>query len=211
MSQQRHVMTSGGPGAKPSTRQRIVAAARQHFFAHGFRGVTMDDLAGQLGMSKKTLYANFASKTALLEAVLLAKFSEVDSDLTAVATESRSDFAAGLQALLACLQRHTGEIQPPFVRDLGRDAPEMFRIIEHRRHELIARHVGELLTEGQRQGLIRKGLSAELILEILLGTVQSVMTPPKMAELGLTPKTGLTAILTVFLEGVITPDGRSRL
>ena len=31
--------------------ERIVVAARGHFFAHGFRSVTMDDLAGELGMS----------------------------------------------------------------------------------------------------------------------------------------------------------------
>ena len=52
-----------------ATRARILAAAREHFFAHGFRRVTMDDLAQELGMSKKTLYAHFPSKTALLEAM----------------------------------------------------------------------------------------------------------------------------------------------
>ena len=32
--------------------QRIVEAARAHFFSHGFRSVTMDDLAEELGVSK---------------------------------------------------------------------------------------------------------------------------------------------------------------
>ena len=49
--------------------KRITTAARQHFFAHGFRGVTMDDLARELGMSKKTVYASFPSKADLLRAV----------------------------------------------------------------------------------------------------------------------------------------------
>ncbi|MGH8100838.1 MAG: TetR/AcrR family transcriptional regulator, partial [Chthoniobacterales bacterium] len=38
-----------------SGRQRILGAARAHFFSHGFRSVTMDDLAEELGVSKKTL------------------------------------------------------------------------------------------------------------------------------------------------------------
>ena len=63
--------------ATAAAAQRIVTAARQHFFTHGFRGVTMDDLAEELGMSKKTLYAEFAGKTALLRAVLLDKFHSV--------------------------------------------------------------------------------------------------------------------------------------
>jgi AcrR family transcriptional regulator len=41
--------------ASVAGRQRIVSAARAHFFIHGFRRVTTDDLADQLGISKKTL------------------------------------------------------------------------------------------------------------------------------------------------------------
>jgi AcrR family transcriptional regulator len=54
-------------------RQRIIDAARAHFFSHGFRSVTMDDLAVELGISKKTLYAYFPGKFDLLEAVLADK------------------------------------------------------------------------------------------------------------------------------------------
>ena len=61
--------------------QRIVEAAREHFFSHGFRSVTMDDLAEELAISKKTLYAHFPSKIALLEAVLADKFASVEACL----------------------------------------------------------------------------------------------------------------------------------
>jgi hypothetical protein len=36
------------------------------------------------------------------------------------------------------------------------------------------------------------------------------MNPPKMAELGLTPKSGFLTIITVVLEGVLTEKGRLR-
>ena len=100
-------------------RERIVGAARRYFLSHGFRRVTMNDLAAELGMSKKTLYAHFTSKTELLEAVLLANFCAIESELAAIAAASASDFVAGLHGLLACLQRHTAEIQPPFVRNVA--------------------------------------------------------------------------------------------
>jgi AcrR family transcriptional regulator len=41
--------------------------------------VTTDDLAGEFGISKKTLYALFPSKEALLEAVVLEKFGGVEA------------------------------------------------------------------------------------------------------------------------------------
>ena len=58
--------------AGQTTRKRIISGARRHFFAHGFRGVTVDDLAAELGMSKKTLYAHFDSKPQIVEAAILA-------------------------------------------------------------------------------------------------------------------------------------------
>src|SRR5437588_7649843 len=94
---------TSGPLGGP-TAQRILAAARAHFFAHGFRSVTMDDLATELGMSKKTLYAEFPSKTALLRAVLLDKFASVEKDLAAVIGRGSRDATAGLQELLAGMQ-----------------------------------------------------------------------------------------------------------
>ncbi len=198
------------PG-ESSARQRIVAAARSHFFAHGFRGVTMDDLAEELGMSKKTLYAHFPGKAALLEATLLDKFRGVEEELARITSERSCDFLTGLHRLLACVQRHTEEIQPPFLRDIQREAPDMFQLVESRRRDVIQRYFGKLLGEGRREGLLRKDIPVPLIIEILLGAVGAIMNPPKMAEFGLTPKTGFTAIITVILEGVITQEGRSKL
>src|SRR5262245_8397125 len=139
-----------------TARQRIIGAAREHFFAHGFHGVTMDDLARELGMSKKTIYAHFPSKTALLEAMLLEKFRCVEEEFQAITSECSGDFATGLHRLLACLQRHTDEIRPPFVRDIQREAPELFKVVQARRREIIQRSFSKLLGAGRREGLIRK-------------------------------------------------------
>jgi AcrR family transcriptional regulator len=193
---------------RPMTR-RIVGAARQHFFAHGFRGVTMDDLARELGMSKKTLYACFRSKSALVKAVLLDKFRDIDAELERI-TSDCSDVTHVLHELLACVQRHTGEIQPPFVRDIRRDAPELFAMVETRRRAVLQRHFGTFFGHARKAGMIRKDVSTELLMEMLLGSVQAILNPVKLAELGLTPQTGFSAIITVILEGVITDTGRAR-
>lgn len=190
--------------------QRIVEAAREHFFAHGFRSVTMDDLAGELGMSKKTLYAAFPSKRALVRAVLLDKISSVERDLDAIMARSSAEALSALQQLLACMQRHTGEIQPPFVRDIRRESPELFKLVEERRRAIIQRYFGSIFAEGQRSGSIRRDLPKDLIVEILLSAVQAIMNPTKIEEFGLTPKTGYSAITSVILDGVITEKGRSR-
>src|SRR5204862_7599806 len=86
--------------APDSSRQRIVEAARAHFFSHGFRSVTTDDLAEELGVSKKTLYSHFPSKIALLEAVLADKFASLEANLEEITRAYPHDFPVALHELL---------------------------------------------------------------------------------------------------------------
>src|SRR5438552_17080303 len=157
------------------SRQRIVDAARTHFFSHGFRSVTMDDLAEELGISKKTLYAHFPGKIDLLEAVLADKFAGVEATLKEVTRAHARDFPAALQELLAGTHRELDEIKPPFVRDMRQKAPEVFKVVERRRAALIQRYFGRFFVEGQRAGMVRKDVPVKLIIEILLAMVQSIM------------------------------------
>src|SRR6266576_2496592 len=146
-------------------RQRIIDAARTHFFSHGFRSVTMDDLAEELGISKKTLYAHFPGKFDLLEAVLADKFASVEATLKEVIRAHPDDFPATLRELLAGTQRELDEIKPPFVRDMRQKAPEVFKVVERRRAALIHRHFGKFFAGGQRAGMVRKDVPAKLIIE----------------------------------------------
>lgn len=190
---------------------RIVAAARRHFFAHGFRNVTMDDLAAELGMSKKTLYASFPSKEALLEAVLKNKFESVEVDLERLAADAQGDALDNLKRLLACLQHHTAEIQPPFVRDIRRSAPQLFGVVERRRRNLIRRHFGRFFADGRERGLVRRDIRIDVIIEILLGATEAVVNPEKLAELRLSPNEAYMDVINVVLKGIVTDAGRAEL
>jgi AcrR family transcriptional regulator len=189
-------------------RQRIVDAARVHFFRHGFRSVTMDDLADELAISKKTLYAHFPGKFDLLEAVLADKFASVEATLKQVTRAHPHDFATTLPQLLAGTQRELDEIKPPFVRDMRQKAPQVFKGVERRRGALIQRYFGKLFIEGQRAGMVRKDVPAKLMIEILLALVESITNPQKMEELQMLPKEGFAGILKIVLEGALTTKGR---
>jgi AcrR family transcriptional regulator len=189
-------------------RQRIIDAARAHFFSHGFRSVTMDDVALELCFSKKTLYAYFPVKFDLMDAVLDDKLTDVEATLKEVTRAHPDDFSATLRDLLAGTQRELDEVKPPFVRDMRQKAPDVFKLVERRRAALIQRYMGKFFVDGQRLGMVRKDVPAKLIIEILLAMVQAIMNPPKMEELGMMPKEGYSGILKIVLEGALTPKGR---
>jgi len=194
-----------------ATRQKIVAGARRHFLAQGFRNVTMDDLAAELGMSKKTLYAHFASKTDLVRAVMIGKLDEAEAELEAITSRTDTGFAESLHDLLACVQRVGDEIKPPFVRDVRRDTPELFSIVEERRSMMIHTHFDRVLKAGRKAGMIRKDVPVRLIVEILVGATQAIVNPQKLMELGLTPKAAYSTVISVVLNGVFTATGKASL
>ena len=70
---------------------------------------------------------------------------------------------------------------------------------------MIQHYFGKLLEDGRKQGLIRKDIPAHLVIEILLGAMQAIINPAKLMELGLTPATGFSAIISVVLDGVVNP------
>jgi AcrR family transcriptional regulator len=203
-------LQSKSPAFPDPVSARILKIARAHFFLHGFRSVTMDDLALEMGMSKKTLYAHFPSKAGLLQAVMLDKMCSVEADLERATSECPDDFPARLQALLLCLRTHTEEIGEPYVRDVRRGAPELFALVQQRRRELIQHYFGRLLQDGRKVGMIRKDIPATMMIEMLMGAVDAVVNPAKMGELETTPKAAFHHLITIFLEGVLTREGRAK-
>jgi AcrR family transcriptional regulator len=196
------------PAPSADARDQIVRGARTHFMAHGFRSVTMDDLAAELAMSKKTFYRHFPSKLKLLEAVLDSKLSELEADLTTVTTARSNEFMKDVHDLLSCLHRHAGEIGPAFLRDIRREAPQVFALVERRRREAIQRNFGIIFTRGRKLGVVRKDVPPALMTEILVAATNGIMNPQKMEELGITPRAAFAAIISVVLEGVLTKARR---
>ena len=56
--------------------QRIIKQATRMFLCNGIKSVTMDMIASQLGISKRTLYENFKKKNELLLAWKVRKWKE---------------------------------------------------------------------------------------------------------------------------------------
>jgi AcrR family transcriptional regulator len=64
---------------RPGTRERIVAGARDTFFASGYDGASMAEIAAKAGVSKGTLYTHFGDKSELFAEVVQSKCEEIRS------------------------------------------------------------------------------------------------------------------------------------
>jgi AcrR family transcriptional regulator len=188
-------------------RERIVATAERIFLRSGFNRVLMDDLARELGMSKKTLYSHFASKEELLRAVLERRTGEVDRGLEAIVS-TREFFPAKLGHVARFLQSKVADVSPVFLEDIRRYAPECFRVVEEFRGRAIPRYFGRLFEEGIRTGHVRRQVNCELLIRMLVLSIQGIIRPETVAELHVHPREALDHILAILFDGILTPRGR---
>ena len=158
-------------------------------------------------MSKKTLYSHFESKEELLRAVLVRRTGEVDRGLEAIVSAKES-FPAKLGHLARFLQSKVAEVSPVFLEDIRRYAPECFRVVEEFRGRAIPRYFGRLFEEGIRTGHVRKQVNRELLIRMLVLSIQGIIRPEAVEELRLRPREALDHILAILFDGILTPAGR---
>ena len=196
------------PASGTSAFARIVDAARRHFTALGFARTTMDDLAGELGMSKKTLYAHFPGKEALISAMMESKIAEVRAGTRAIVEDEAVPVAERAHRLMAFIMRQISEISPAFLRDLERHHPALFTRMESVRAEILPQVWGKLLSDGVADGLVRRELDPAFISELVLTTIQGLLRPAVLDRLQLPPHEVVDRVLTILFNGILTPAGR---
>ncbi|MGO2294197.1 MAG: TetR/AcrR family transcriptional regulator [Psychroflexus halocasei] len=68
-------------------RNQIIRKATEMFLELGFKSVTMDDLAHELSVSKKTIYDLVGKKSTLVELVVQSVIAEIDVEMSDVSSQ----------------------------------------------------------------------------------------------------------------------------
>ena len=194
--------------AEPDVSRRILAAARSHFFAFGYSALTMDGLAAELGMSKKTLYVYYVSKDTLVEAVLAEFMSEIRTSADVLFSNPDLSFTVKLHRFSEAMVKRFARMNPHVFRDLQRSAPHIFRHIEELRHHNIPHVFGQMLRQGQAAGMVRAEIDPVFAIEFWRPAIQSLMHPDTLERLQLHPDQMFTQAINLFFGGLLTPAGR---
>lgn len=200
--------TSPARRVTKEARARVLEEARRAFLAHGFAGTTMDELARELGMSKKTLYRAFPSKESMAEAIVSAKVEKITSSLDDIMAESDSGFSARARQVLDLVVTQLSEVSPVFLRDLQRFLPHIHRRIENVRREVIPKVWSRLIHEGRKEGLVRDDVDPDFAAEIMLHSMQGILNPRTLDRLHLTPRLAFATTTNLLLCGMLTTAGR---
>lgn len=146
-------------------KDRIIEEAIRLFIKFGIRHVTMDDIANNLAISKRTLYEVFKDKNELINTCMLnlmikqeARYRQLQAESSNVLELMIKNMLDGVQAL--------DKINPVFFSDLKKYYPIVWDQ-KHREHkEKGLNHIYTQLRKGVNEGFFRKEINLELVAKL---------------------------------------------
>jgi AcrR family transcriptional regulator len=147
------------------------------FLSRGLR-VSMDDIAHELGISKRTLYELFENKTELIYKCLLLLFEKEKKTIDYFLSKDNSSALEELFPILNINIYNAFKDHIPFFMEIKRHYPELFDNLVATHFEGWQTRIGTILENGIKQGVFREGINIDII-KIFLFDLQMTMKDKK--------------------------------
>lgn len=185
---------------------RLIEQARAMFMRLGVRSVSMDDIANQLGISKKTVYQHVADKDELVHLVLQAEIEKMQTETLACSATAR-DAVDEIFNTMLMVMKHFNNMNPVIVVDLHKyHFPAWLKFMEYKNNFLL-----QVIQMNLEKGIVEKNYRADIRVDILAKyRLESMMLALNMEAFP--PAEYNSAEVTIvmienFLYGVSTEKG----
>lgn len=153
--------------------EKILSSSTEMFLSLGFKSVTMDDIASKLGVSKKTLYASFPNKEALVSACVFRFFGYVTSEIKNIITAARNPIVELYEIKLFMMRQIKNEkISPQY--QLKKYYPQIFNELQEKQLDFMVASVSKSLKEGVELGLFRPNLNIPFIARLYFNGMMGI-------------------------------------
>ncbi|HCL00756.1 MAG TPA: hypothetical protein DHW42_11710 [Candidatus Marinimicrobia bacterium] len=159
----------------PEKFRPVINLALQKIFGNGISGFTIEKLAAELRISKKTIYKYFRSKEEFVEAVLMYNFELMDSAISSIPDDPDDPLGTALSILKKIFEM-TSKMSSRGIYESKIYYPQYWQRIELFRENVIQR-MYVLFKKAQKQGVLRQDINIEFSINILMKTVQEVFQP----------------------------------
>src|SRR3978361_310704 len=135
-------------------KDRIKQKADELFHRYGIKSITMDEIANQLGISKKTIFHSFADKDELVDEVItdLLKCNREHCD------KYRSTATNAVQEVffsIRLLEEMFENMNPAILFDMERNHPQTFKKFQHHKYSYLFELIKQNLKKGIAEELYR--------------------------------------------------------
>ncbi len=187
-------------------KDRILTQASALFMRNGIKSVSMDDIAADLAMSKKTLYKTFTNKDEIVLAVMTRHLSQAQGECTRVAGIAANAVEEMLN-ISAWADQQFSHVHPSIFYDLKKYHAAAWALFSAHKHAFILDQIMQNLRRGIAEGLFRADLDVEVLARLNLAQLELAFDPDYYPPTRFTPIRVNKVFDEHFLLGVATLKG----
>jgi len=192
--------------AMQEEKEKIYQFAVDKFLREGFYKTTMDDLASQLRMSKKTIYKYFSSKEVLVKEVVFSFLSARAEQIKAI-VDADDNAVIKFFKLVEYLGSIIIKFSDRWISDIQLYTPDLWKEIDKFRAKMMYANLMKIIRQGiNEEYFVDK--SAEIIVTIFVSSVRAVVNPDFIMNNKFSVSTALDSTLEILMNGIMTEKGK---
>ena len=185
---------------------KIIEITEEKFFRDGFYKTTMDEVASELKMSKKTIYKFFPSKDVLVMAIA-KHFMEGMKKKIIPALNSDKNAIEKLAELNSILAKTSEKISSKRMDEIRKHFPSLWTEIDNFRTKMMFGNITKVIDQGKAECLFMD-YPTEIIMYMLVASVRTIVTPDFILNNNFSIGEAALYAFKVIIGGIVTEKGR---
>lgn len=185
---------------------KIIELTEEKFFRDGFYKTTMDEVASELKMSKKTIYKFFPSKDDLVTAIA-RHFMEGLKSKILPALNSDKNAIEKLAELNYILAKVSTKVSTKRMDEIKRHLPKLWNEIDAFRTKMMFLNITKVIDQGKAEGLFID-YPTPIIMNTLVSSVRAIVNPEFILNNNFSIGEAATLVFKVVIGGIVTEKGR---
>lgn len=188
-------------------KERILTKAADLFFRYGIRSITMDEIAAQLGISKKTIYQFFTDKDDMVSAVIGQEIHKHEEEcvLFRQKAENAVHQIVIAQESVEEMLRYTN---PLMMYDLEKHHPRAYQRLKEFKYQFLYQVLMDNLQWGMEEGVYRADLNRDIVVKARIEAAFLVFNPDVFPHSRYKVVEVAYELAILFLYSVVTDKGK---
>ncbi|MGA2546822.1 MAG: TetR/AcrR family transcriptional regulator [Rectinemataceae bacterium] len=194
--------------ADDTKRKGLMERVLELFFREGVSSQTMEGIADNIGISKRTLYKYFTGKDLLIDTVIQFQLESIEANVLALQSSGKP-YLERLIGFFTIVEKAIKPMANKLITDILKNAPWIWPKIDEFRHNRILIHLEALLAEGSDLGYLRGDLNLKVISPIYIAIIEQIGRPEFIVKQAVAADEIVATMIKVLLGGILSDEGRN--
>jgi len=186
--------------------ERVILKSLELFKRSGIRLVTMDQIAEEVGMSKRTIYELFKDKDTLVVECLEAMHRQQMADIREIMADA-SNIIEALYRLGQHGEKMKAGINYLFFEDIRKIYPQIWDLMKKRAKTGTGSFSVNILTQGIKEGIFQPDLNIGIV-DIFINSMMEIFHKKDIFPENTSDKDLIKNIIIPYYMGISTDKGK---